>query len=86
MDAVATGVGPSRPEAREAACKLIAEKLEIGKRKKANRPSAPEKSLEKKTSVRQENQPSKAANSTKSKAKAQKKHHTKKVNKPTAKV
>jgi hypothetical protein len=45
-----------------------------------------EKSLENKTSTRQENQPSKAANSTKSKAKAQKKHHTKKVNKPTAKV
>ena len=86
MNAVATGVGPSRPEAREAACKLIAEKLEIGKRKKANRPSAPEKSLENKTSVRQENQPSNAANSTKSKAKPQKKHHTKKVNKPTAKV
>ena len=41
MDAVATGVGPTRPEAREAACKLIAEKLGIGKKRTAKKASPP---------------------------------------------
>jgi dsRNA-specific ribonuclease len=43
MDAVATGVGPTRPEAREAACKLIAEKLGIGKKRTAKKASTPTK-------------------------------------------
>ena len=86
MDAVATGIGPSRPEAREAACKLIAEKLEIGKKKKAAKPSTPEKAPENKAAAPQKNQPRKAGNSAKPKAKSQKKNPAKKTKKPTAKV
>ncbi|MBQ7344066.1 MAG: hypothetical protein IJW53_04800 [Clostridia bacterium] len=86
MDAVATGVGPSRPEAREAACKLIAEKLGIGKRKAQRKPASPAPDVKKAEAPAPKIQAAKAKNPTAAKAKSQKKRPAKKTKKPAAKV
>ncbi len=86
MDAVATGVGETRPEAREAACKLIAQKLGIGKKKAQKKPASPTPDVKKAETLAPKMQAAKAKNPTAAKAKSQKKHPAKKTKKPAVKV